>query len=121
MAFGDKPRAVENTPEKINRIVDHLKKFSGRRGYPDTEQGFEALVDAVADIIYDKPNGSLWNHPTIKINSALGPIDNDLDWLMKRAYRELTFCPMPPHFRAMYCQNFIPADGIQIAIDLEDL
>jgi len=121
MPWTDKPKRVDSSEEKMARIAEHIRAFSGRKYYPDTDQGFEKLCEAVADIVYDKPNGSLWDNKEIPFNPLLGHVDNDLDWLMKRAFSQMTTCPMPAHFRSLYCDYFIPADRVQISIKLEDL
>lgn len=125
MAMSDTPKKVDQSPEKMQRIAAMLKCFEGRRNYPANDNAFAATCRAIADIVYDKPNGYLWDKTnedgTPRINEYIGPIDNDLDWLQEKAMAEFTFCPTPKHLRALYCQNFKAADGRNININLEDL
>lgn len=125
MAWDDKPKKVHNSPEKLQHIARELSKFKGRRYFPVEEEAFDATVEAVAEIVYDKPNGHLWDKKgedgKPAFNEYAGWVDNDLEWLVKRTFRQFSFCPSPAHFRAVYCQNFKPADGIHISIDPEDL
>ena len=124
--LSDKRVPVENSTAKMKHITVALQRFEGRRYYPPTDLAFDAFVEGVAEIVWDKPNGYMHDKtfedgkPKYELN--LGWVDNDLELLIKEAITTFTFCPSPKHLRALYCQlGLRPADGRHINIDLEDL
>jgi hypothetical protein len=115
------PNKVENTEEKLAHVVSWVEKFSGRRWYPASTSAFDAYVEAVADIVWDKPEGHLWDKPDQQPHFRLKKlVGNDLEWLFKRSYARFKHCPSPRELRALYCEVFIPADGVELHEDLEE-
>ncbi len=118
-------KKVEVSEATKLHIQECMLRFVGMRGYPDNEFGFKARCEALGQIVHDKPNGQYWKNAgqegKIQFDDTVGPIENDLEWLVEEAMARWSFCPTPRHLRALYCTHFIPVDGVQISVDLDNV
>lgn len=106
MPWSDRPKKVERSMEKMVRVAACMSRFAGRRYFPPTEESFDALVEAVCDIVFDK-----------EVIIAKEPW-NDLEWLFKRAFARFDDCPSPRKLRVLYCEFLMPADGVAIVEEI---
>ena len=121
MAWDDKPRPVVNSREKMAHVAKAFQCFEGRRYYPGNLDAVRLHCECLANIVWDKPIGEVYDQQRFgkfgDTYPSLGDVENenDLDWLIKRALVKCgKECPSLRELRNMYCRYFTPADGVMV-------